>query len=88
MGSAHCVPEETEMGTPIERIADALNRGLVGTELAEGDPEGANAVDEILVPEQCLSVWMQGKQYHVTVEPMPTDEELAGWDQGPMPDHG
>lgn len=42
--------------TPIEIIAAALD---------------IHGVDEILVPEQCLIVYIDDKPYHLTLEPMP-----------------
>lgn len=49
------MPEEL---TPIEQIAEALNQRLM-------------EVSEVLVPEQCMIVHIDGKDYHVTIEPMP-----------------
>lgn len=53
--------------TSIEVIAEAIR---------EFEPDdytglkGAPVVDEVLVPEQCMIVYIDGKPYHVTIEEM------------------
>jgi len=49
--------------TPIEELIDAA------TEATEAEAGGARIeVDMVLVPEQCASIFINGKQYHVTIE--------------------
>lgn len=48
------------MNTAIEAIADQLNSQQAGI-----------AIGEILVPEQCMTVYINGRPFHVTIEPMP-----------------
>jgi hypothetical protein len=44
--------------TPIEKLADLLERHVDRTYLA---------VEIVLVPEQCMTVWIGGNEYHVTI---------------------
>ena len=46
--------------TPVEIVANLLE---------EVDP---GSVSDILVPEQCFTVWIDGKGYHIMVEELPT----------------
>lgn len=46
--------------TPIEVIESAL--------LYCPDLSLTVTIDTVLVPEQCMSVFISGKQYHITVE--------------------
>lgn len=46
--------------SPIEILQAALEQG----------PGIVALVEDVLVPEQCMSVWINGAPYHVTVEPL------------------
>lgn len=48
--------------TPIELITEAL-------ELSEDI-----SVDEVLIPEQCLLIYANGKSYHVTIQEMTNED--------------
>lgn len=52
------------METAIEIIADAMNSQQTGI-----------AIGEILVPEQCMTVYINGRAFHVTIEPFENQEE-------------
>ena len=54
--------------TPIETLANALS-GFRYID-AEGECDSLAAGD-VLVPEQCMILYISGRPYHLTVEPMP-----------------
>jgi len=58
--------------TPIDALKEMVDRKPYTT--LDGAPDIAY-VQEVLVPEQCMIVWMNGRAYHVTVEPI---EQMPG----------
>jgi hypothetical protein len=53
--------------TPIEVLAKYFSDGV----WAHDDPYDGG-IDTVLVPEQCMSIFLGGKNYHVTIEEMPS----------------
>lgn len=50
------------MSTPIEAIETVLGMQQVREDIV---------VDEVLVPEQCMRIYIDGKPYHLTLEALP-----------------
>jgi hypothetical protein len=52
--------------SPIQLLGQLL-------EATEGNPDLPNhSIDTVLVPEQCMSIWIGDKQYHVMIQEMPS----------------